>query len=95
MFNVVEDIKDISISIKDLHALERNAVYIIGYSKQYDQYNELIQLAENLKIPIIFLAKFEEIIQEHRLLFNDSMFCDVANTSRRLAIILLNTLKIV
>lgn len=95
MFNLVEDIKDISISIKDIHALERNAVYIIGYSKQYDEYNELIKLSENFRIPIIFLAKFEEITEEHRSLFNDSIFCDVANTSRRLAIILLNTLKIV
>lgn len=95
MFNLIEDIKDISTSIKDIHSLERNAVYIIGYSKQYNQYNELIQIAENFRIPIIFFANFNEITSEHRALFNDSMFCDVANTSRRLAIILLNTLKIV
>ncbi|MCI5207961.1 MAG: hypothetical protein D3910_04035 [Candidatus Electrothrix sp. ATG2] len=95
MFNLVEDIKDISVSIKNLQALETNAVYIVGYSEQYDKYDKLIQSAENFRIPIIFFANFEEITKEHRALFNDSIFCDVANTTRRLAIILLNTLKIV
>lgn len=95
MFRVVEDIKDISGSIKILQALNKNAVYIVGYSKQYDKYDNLLQSAENCKIPIIFFANFKEITKEHRSLFNDSMFCDVANTSRRLTIILLNTLKIV
>ena len=95
VFNIVEDIKDISESIKNLQALDKNAVYIIGYSEQYDKYSQLIQSAENARIPIIFFANFEEITKEHRTLFSDSIFCDVANTSRRLTIILLNTLKIV
>ncbi|WPD23137.1 MAG: hypothetical protein SD837_00965 [Candidatus Electrothrix scaldis] len=95
MFRVIEEVKDISGSIKILQALDKNAVYIVGYSKQYDKYEKLIRLAEDANIPVIFFAKFGEITSEHRGLFDESMFCDVANTSRRLIIILLNTLKIV
>jgi cell division protein FtsX len=96
-FNLVEDIKDISISIKDLQALDRNAVYVVGYSSQYSAYKELVDSAKHDNIPIIIFADQGEIKPEsgHWKIFNDYIYCDVANTTNRLAIILLNTLKIV
>jgi len=95
-FNLVEDIKDISTSTKDIQALDKNAVYIVGYSSQYSAYKELFDSAKHDNIPIIIFANQGEITApEHWKIFNNYIYCDVANTTNRLAIILLSTLKIV
>ncbi len=96
-FNIIEDIKDISTSIKDIQALDKNAVYIVGYSSRYPEYKELIDSVKHDNIPIIIFADQGEIKpgSGHWEIFNGYIYCDVANTTNRLAIILLNILKIV
>ena len=92
LFNLEEDIKDVSEKLDILQNFKDNAVYIIGYEKNYD-YKDLFSKAENKKIPIIIFANAGEINDWD--LFNDYIYCDVANTTNRLTIILLNILKIV
>ena len=93
LFNLEEDIKDISEKLDVLQNLKDNAVYIVGYDENYN-YEGLFAKAENKKIPIIIFANSGEIKKDWNL-FNGYVFCDIANTTNRLSIILLNILKIV
>ncbi len=92
LFNIEDDIKDISKKIDVLQNLKDDAVYIVGYNNKYN-YKDLFDKAENKKIPILIFAYPKEI--KDWSLFNNYIYCDVANTTNRLVIILLNILKIV
>jgi len=92
LFNIEEDIKDISKKLDVLQNLKDTAVYIIGYDKDYD-YTELFRKAESKNIPIIIFANSGEITDWS--VFNSYIYCDVANTTNRVTILLLNILKIV
>lgn len=95
IFNIEEDIKDISKSCKVLQNLKDSCVFIVGYYKNYAKYSELINLTKNQKIPVIIFAKHGEIKkQTHWKIFNDYIYCDVANSSNRIVVILLNILMI-
>ncbi len=94
LFDVKEEIKDISNSLDVLQTLKDNAVYIVGYDKNYQNYEKLFERARSKNIPIILFAKHGEIQKESWDLINEYIYCDVANTTNRLAIILLNILKI-
>ncbi|MBU1730082.1 hypothetical protein KJ557_00790 [Patescibacteria group bacterium] len=96
LFNVENDIKDISEDLKVLQNLKSNAVYIVGYNPEYLLYDKLLSEAKNKNIPIIIFARQGEIKKpEHWISFNGYICCDVANTSNRLLIILTNILMIV
>ncbi len=95
LFNVESDIKDITNDIKVTQGLDKNAVYIVGYNKDYKNYKKLVDKASDKNIPVIIFAKQGEIREsEHWDVFNSYIYCDVANTSSRLAVILMNTLII-
>ncbi|WP_446011442.1 hypothetical protein [Candidatus Electrothrix sp.] len=95
VFNIAGEVKDISMSTKILQPINKNAVYIVGYDTDYTRYKELFESAKP-SVPIIIFADQREIQKsEHWTIFNEYIYCDVANTTHRLAIILLNTLKIV
>jgi len=93
LFNLEEDIKDISEKLDVLQNLKDNAVYIVGYDPEYN-YKELFNEAKTKNIPIIIFANQEEIKKDWDL-FNGYIYCDIANTTNRLGIILLNILHIV
>ena len=95
IFCLDNNIKDISASLKELQTFKKNAVYIVGYDHGYDQYKKLFDTAQNNNIPIIVFANQGEIKKEHWNIFNGYIFCDVANTTNRVAIILMSMLKIV
>ena len=96
IFNIEEDIKDISRNTNLLQNMNNNAVHIVGYNEQYNSYNELFSVAKQHKIPIIIFANAGEIkSQEHWKIFNSYIYCDVANSTNRVAIILINIMKIV
>jgi hypothetical protein len=79
-----------------LDTLKSNSVFIVWYDEKYQDYDKLIGHAKNHKIPVIIFAKQWEIRNlKHWELFNSYIYCDVWNTPNRLAIILLNILKIV
>ena len=93
LFNLEEDIKDISQNLDVLQNLKDNAVYIVGYDPGHD-YKQLFEKAEPKNIPILIFANQGEIKKDWGL-FNGYIYCDIANTTNRLVIILLNILKIV
>ncbi len=94
LFNLEKDIKDISSKLDVLQNLKNNAVYIVGYDEGYS-YKQLFSRAVSMSIPVLIFANSGEIKkEEHWDLFNSYVYCDIANTTNRLAIILLNILKI-
>jgi len=96
LFNLDENIKDISNDTKLLQTMKTNAVYVVGYSEKYNKYEELFDVAVQNNIPIIIFASVGEIRNsEHWKIFNKYIYCDVVNTTNRVAIILINILKIV
>ncbi len=97
LLNIDEEVKNISNNLNILQNLKDNAVYIVGYDENFNDYEKLINEAKNNKIPVIIYAKQGKIPKEspNWEIFNSYIFCDVANTSNRLVIILLNILKIV
>ena len=96
LFNLDEEIKDISNPKNGniLQSLDDNAVFIVGYELNYN-YEKLFDHAQSKRIPIIIFAPPGKVIGKSWELFGDYIYCDVANTTNRLAIILLNVLKIV
>ena len=95
LFNVEQDIKNISADLKPLQNLHSRAVFVVGYDPEYSLFKELVDEARSKNIPVIIFAKQGEIKDpEHWKVFNGYVYCDVANTSNRLAVILLNILMI-
>lgn len=95
LFNIEEEIKDISNGEKPLENFKGNVVYIIGYKKGYRHYEPILKCAMDNKIPVIIFAKPQEIDEKDLAIFDKHIYCDVANTTTRLAIVLLNILRIV
>ena len=97
LFNIDDQIKDVSndYNFRTLQSLKSNAVYIVGYDKNYQSYKSLLRKAESSNIPILILSKPNEVTAEHFEFFNSYIYCDVANTTNRLVVMLLNMLKIV
>ncbi|SMD12665.1 hypothetical protein SAMN02746065_14215 [Desulfocicer vacuolatum DSM 3385] len=91
-----KEIKDISDNLKELQTFRKNAIYIVGYDNGYDKYKALFDTAQNNNIPIIMFANPGEIKKkEHWDTFNGYIYCDVTNTTNRVAIILMSMMKIV
>lgn len=96
LFNIENDIKDIENNINKIDNLSMNSVYIVWYNDAYWKYDELITSARNKSIPVIIFANQWEIRNlDHWNSINSYIYCDVANTTNRLSVILLNILKIV
>lgn len=96
LFNVEKDIYKVSDDPKVLQLMERHSLFVIGYDAKYRKYKELIDKAQENNTPIIIYAKQGEIKNSsHWKLFNNYIYCDVANTSSRLTVIILNTMYIV
>ncbi len=95
LFNIEDDIKDVSQDLKPLQNLRSRAAFVVGYDSEYSRLGELVNEARSKNIPVIIFAKQGEIKKpEHWEVINGYIYCDVANTSNRLAIILLNMLMI-
>jgi len=92
LFNIENDIKDISQGLDVLQNLKDNSVYIVGYSSNYD-FDSLIDLAKAKKIPVIIFANAGEI--QDWSSFTGYIYCDVANTTNRVAVILVNIMQVV
>lgn len=96
LFNVEKDIYTVSDDPKVLQLMEKHSLFVIGYDASYSKYKELIDKAQENHTPIIIYAKQGEIKDsKHWDLFNNYIYCDVANTSSRLTVIILNTMYIV
>ncbi len=96
LFRIEDDIKDVTADLKILQKLEPKSVFIVGYDADYSEYEKLLSEARSKNIPVIIFAEQGEIQNaEHWKIFNGYIYCDVANTSNRLSIILLNILTII
>ncbi len=96
LFNVEKEIYTISNDPKILQLMDKHSFFVIGYDPNYDKYEELISKAKNTNTPIVLFAKQGEIKDpKHWELFNGYIYCDIANTSSRLTVIILNTMYIV
>lgn len=96
LFNVEKDIYTVSDDPKVLQLMEKHSLFVIGYDANYSKYKELIDKAQENNTPIIIYTKQGEIKDsKHWDLFNNYIYCDVANTSSRLTVIILNTMYIV
>lgn len=96
LFNVEKDIYTISNDPKILQLMDKHSLFVIGYDPDYDKYEELINKAKDTNTPIVLFAKQGEIKDtKHWELFNGYIYCDIANTSSRLTVIILNTMYIV
>jgi hypothetical protein len=95
-FNIVDDIKDITTEIKLLQNIDTKAIYIIGYSVKYNFQGLFNEIKKHDNFVIIY-AKQNEIPKDHPHLriFNNYIYCDIANTTNRIAIILMGILKII
>ena len=91
-----KDIYTVSDDPKVLQLMEKHSLFVIGYDANYSKYKELIDKAQENNTPIIIYAKQGEIKDsKHWDLFNNYIYCDVANTSSRLTVTILNTMYIV
>lgn len=96
IFNVENEIKNISNDLKVLHNIDNHSAFVVGYDPSFRKYDELIKLASDRKIPVIIFAKQGEIKDsKHWDVFNSYICCDVANTTNRILVILLNTLMVI
>ncbi|WP_020588453.1 hypothetical protein [Desulfobacter curvatus] len=96
IFHLDKNIRDISDNLKELQTLKKKAVYIIGYDDGYNKYKDLFDEAKGANIPIIVFANSGEIKkEEHWDIFNEYIYCDVANTTNRVAVILMSIMKII
>jgi len=95
IFRVDEKVKDISGDLKICDTLKNKAVYIVGYNKNYHFFEGLIGDAKRARIPVIIFARPREIREEENLeIFNKYIYCDIANTTNRIAVILMAMLRI-
>jgi hypothetical protein len=96
LFNVEKEIYTISNDPKILQLMDKHSLFVIGYDPNYGKYEELINKAKSTNTPIVLFAKQGEIKEStHWELFNGYIYCDIANTSSRLTVIILNTMYIV
>ncbi len=95
LFRVENEIYSISNDLKILQQTDKHSLFVIGYDPSYQMYAEIIDIAKRFNLSVIIFAKQGEIKNpQHWELFNSYIYCDVANTSSRLAVIILNTMYI-
>lgn len=95
IFNIEDDIKSISNDLTVLQKMQKHSAFVIGYDPNFDMYADLIKHACDRKIPVIIFARQGEIQNpEHWKAFNSYICCDIANTTNRILVILINTLMI-
>jgi len=94
LFNIDEEIKDISYDVQSLQSLKNRLAYVVGYEQEYN-YHALFDGARRSRTPIIIIADGDEITDKARLLFDSYLYCDVATNSRELKAALLEALYIV
>ncbi len=61
LFNIEDDIKDVSQDLKPLQNLRSRAAFVVGYDSEYSRLGELVNEARSKNIPVIIFAKQGEI----------------------------------
>lgn len=86
-------IHDEIISLSDIGVLEtlnNSSVFVIGYSKSFKNYKEIISRAKRNSIPVVFFASPGEIIDEHMKLFREYPYFEMCNSTARLLTTIFN-----
>jgi len=84
LFDVYTNVIDLKEGVKLLQTLKSYSVFVIGYSKGYPFYKEILDHSVPKKIPVIVIAKPGEIIPEHMTIFQKYVYFEMCNTSARL-----------
>lgn len=96
LFKVEDTIYEIGDDLRIFQQTGTHCLYVIGYDPNFSGYKGIIEKASQSNIPVIIFAEQGEIKEtEHWEIFNSYIYCDVANTSSRLTVIILNTMYIV
>jgi len=90
LYDVHDNILDLSQETKALQTLKNFAVFVVGYSQEYTRYQEIVNEAKSKNIPLVVFAKPGEIILEHMTIFLGYTYFEMCNTSARLLITIFN-----
>lgn len=90
LYDVHNTILDLSSEIKSLQTTKVFSVFVIGYSKGYLNYQGILNVAKSKNIPVIVLAKSNEISQDHMNIFQEYIYFEMCNTSARLLTTIFN-----
>lgn len=73
-----------------LETTKKFSVFVVGYSREFAHYSEIIDRAKRDAIPVIFLAGPRDITDEHMALFKDYPYFEMCNSSARLLTTIFN-----
>ena len=89
LFTVDDRVLDLT-DTNTIQTLENFAVFVIGYSSIYANYQTIVDHAKASNIPVIVLAKPTEIIAEHMTIFQKYIYFEMCNSPARLLTIIFN-----
>lgn len=89
IYYVNNDILDLS-DLGTLETTDKFSVFVISYSKKFTQYQKVVDRAKRDFIPLIVIAKPEEINSTHMKIFITYPYFEMVNTSSRLLITIFN-----
>jgi hypothetical protein len=84
LYDVHNSILDLTNDIKPLQTLRDFSVFVVGYSQDYSNYQSILDRVKSKNIPLIVLAKPNEISDEHMNIFQQYIYFEMCNTSARL-----------
>ncbi len=90
LFVVNDRVLDLTNDANTLQTLENFAVFVIGYSSVYTNYQTMVDHAKVANIPVIVLAKPTEITSEHMAIFQQYIYFEMCNSPARLLTIIFN-----
>ena len=90
LFIVNDRVLDLMNDTATLQTLEGFAVFVIGYSDTYNNYQTIVTHAKTANIPIIVIAKPAEITVAHMAIFQEYIYFEMCNSPARLLTIIFN-----
>lgn len=90
LFSVHATIFDLRTDTRSLQTLNRSTVLVVGYSKEFAEYQAVIDSARQRNLPIVVLAKPGEIVPAHMEIFQGYIYFEMCNTPSRLLTTILN-----
>lgn len=83
LFVVSDRVMDLNSDLSLLQTLDSFAIFVVGYSTEYANYQSIIDHAKSNCIPVIVIAKPDEI-KDHMTIFRQYIYFEMCNTPARL-----------
>lgn len=84
IYNVHNQIIGLSSDIGLLQIVDDYSFFIIGYSKEYPFYEDIIERAKRNSIPLVVFAPNDHITEQHMISLRAYPYFDMCNTTARL-----------